>query len=304
MLETKTSALKICFICLFLLLFMPGLVFSAFQAQEGIEVFANPGVCNGAKIQVHYWLPEKIASDTPILFVCHGVKRNPDKYLKEWKKYAAKLKVVLIAPGFSTEYFPKGKNYNRGSMFDHKKNLNPVEKWSYSAIEKIFAQVKNNLGLNCKNFIIYGHSAGAQFVHRMIIFLPQTSAGLAIVANAGSLTFLNSQERYPYGLKKTEINHSQMKKAFSRKLILMLGLEDTDPNNKYLNNSRLAKKQGQHRLERGRNFFAAASSVAQGLKFNFAWEKVEIPKVGHSNRGMAKAAFLVIQNHLGQVALK
>lgn len=267
---------------------------AAFDKATGCEILT---LATGKKVALHYQLPDRLASSTRVLFVCHGVKRNPEKYLRDWSEAAKKLGVILIAPGFSKKEFPKGKNYNQGGIQDDKGKLASPDTWAFSAIEKAFFMVKERFGLDSQQYLIYGHSAGAQFVHRLVIFLPNTSLGLAIAANAGSLTFTGSTARYPYGMPDT-IALEQLKLAFARRLVLMLGEKDIDPAHKYLNNSSLAKKQGPNRLARGRNFFADAKAMAMKNNFAFNWKKVEVPGIGHSNRGMSRAAVAVIAEFL------
>ncbi|MEW6710837.1 MAG: hypothetical protein AB1403_13510 [Candidatus Riflebacteria bacterium] len=287
---------------LFLLAFALLPFAASFAADNsGCEMMPLPPELGKGLFPLHYSLPEKLASDSPVLFVCHGVKRNPEKYLKEWRKYAAELGAVLVAPGFLPEEFPKGRDYNQGRVVaPDKKTLNPSTTWTFNVIELAFSHIKAKFGLNAEKYMIFGHSAGGQFVHRLMIFLPRCSAGLAIAANPGSLTFLSSSDRYPYGMPALPDAESQIRVAMQRPLVLLLGKEDTDPNHKYLENSRLAKKQGAFRLERGRNFFADAQNFALQHKMDIKWQKHEVDGVAHSNRGMAKAAFALFKAHLGK----
>ncbi len=284
------------FVLLFAFVILP---FAASFAADnsGCEMMPLPPELGKDLFPLYYSLPGRLASDSPVLFVCHGVKRNPEKYLKEWREYAAELGAVLVAPGFLPEAFP----YNQGRVVaPDKKTLNLPSTWTFNVIELAFSHIKAKFGLNSEKYMIYGHSAGGQFVHRLMILLPRCSAGLAIAANPGSLAFLSSNDRYPYGMPALPDAESQLRNALERPLVLLLGKEDTDPNHKYLENSSLAKKQGAFRLERGRNFFADAQNFALQHKINFQWQKREVDGVAHSNRGMAKAAFALFKARLGK----
>jgi predicted esterase len=267
-----------------------------FSKAAGYELI---GLRSGRTIRLFYAKPEKMSADTQVLFVCHGVKRNPQKYLEVWQKYQKDLNVILVAPEFSKKEFPKGRDYNQGNLVAADGSLNPAKQWSLSAIDEAFLILKMCLGLTSNEYLIYGHSAGAQFVHRLAIFLPETSAGVLVAANPGSLTFLGSPASYPYGLP-AGIDEEQIKKALRRKLILLAGLEDIDPDHKHLNNSSSAKKQGANRLERGRNFFEDARKIAQKLNAEFNWQRIEVPGVAHSNKGMASAAAEIFLNFMRQ----
>lgn len=292
----KTRVAGFLIVAILFLLCQAAIHGAAFRQNQGCE---NILLASGKKVALHYQLPQQISSDTRVLFVCHGVKRNPEKYLLEWSKYGESLGVILIAPGFSKEEFPKGKNYNQGNVLLDDDRVNPPELWSFAAIEQAFTLVKEALGLNSDNYLVYGHSAGAQFVHRLLILMPQCRARVAIAANPGSLTFVSGKDPYPYGLPPG-FTEAELKRALQRRLILLLGQKDTDSAHKYLNNSAMAKKQGINRFERGHNFFVRAREIAGRLKSEFNWVVEEVPGVGHSNRGMTKAAVEIFRRVLAE----
>ena len=51
-----------------------------------------------------------------------------------------------------------------------------------------------------------------------------------------------------------------------------------------------AMKQGEQRLERGENFFKAATAAAQALGVPLAWDLVEVPDAVHDGEHMSTAA--------------
>lgn len=269
--------------------------FADFSAQQGCEALAVQSGQKQKTLCLHYYLPAAIASDSKVLFVCHGVKRNPKKYLQDWRQQADKLGVILIAPEFDSKNYPGFRSYNQGNVLNRKKRINPEDSWSFKHIEAAFQHVKACLRLTSEKYLLYGHSAGAQFVHRLIMLLPKTSCELAIAANPGSLTFPCHETDFPYGIKQFSQPSAVLQKAFSRKLVILLGQKDIDANHRYLNNSRSAKKQGANRLERGRNFFAACRKKAEELNAEFLWQLVEVPDVEHSNKGMASASLEIFK---------
>jgi hypothetical protein len=78
--------------------------------------------------------------------------------------------------------------------------------------------------------------------------------------------------------------------VFGRKLIVMLGEDDTNPHHKHLPRSPQANAQGRHRFERGQNFYQTAKKQAAELHASFHWELVTVPGVAHSDSKMAAAA--------------
>ena len=53
---------------------------------------------------------------------------------------------------------------------------------------------------------MFGHSAGAQFVHRFVMFAPGPNLRTAISANAGWYTTLEENVAFPYGLKDAPVD--------------------------------------------------------------------------------------------------
>jgi hypothetical protein len=85
--------------------------------------------------------------------------------------------------------------------------------WAFSAIDRMFAAVCSSIGLVSPGFHLFGHSAGAQFVHRYLAFtstsLGRDCAGdveerhllLACSANAGAYLMPSWAEDFPFGLR-------------------------------------------------------------------------------------------------------
>ena len=74
----------------------------------------------------------------------------------------------------------------------------PPSHWSYTIIEDLFSAVVS-MGVQRKGYNIYGHSAGAQFVHRLVQFLPTCRVETAVAANSGWYTMPCLLARWPYG---------------------------------------------------------------------------------------------------------
>jgi hypothetical protein len=77
---------------------------------------------------------------------------------------------------------------------------------------------------------------------------------------------------------------SSLKTYLAAPMTIYLGMEDTHDLN--LSNSKYPMRQGENRVERGRNLYRLGYQVAQLNSFRFNWRLVEIPGVGHSSREM------------------
>lgn len=247
------------------------------------------------EMDVWYHIPKGARSTSKVLFVMHGVKRNSKDYLDKWIDLSKKKKIIVIVPEFSKDNFPGSRNYNLANVTDSNGNVNDIKEWNFSIIEDIFHKFKSTFKIKTKQYYMYGHSAGSQFVHRFVMLYPESSLKLAISANAGWYTFPDTSRPFPYGLKELNYSKDELINGFSKKMVILLGTKDTDPNHKYLRNTPEAKLQGKHRLERGKNYFKSAQMVAKEMKTKLNWKMKLVPKVAHSNSSMSKQALKYIK---------
>ncbi len=234
--------------------------------------------------------PKKWDKHSPVVFVMHGIKRDAQKYWNLWIKHSERQNFLLLVPEFSNQHYPGIIKYNLGNTFSSLGEPIAKSTWTYTIIERIFDAAKTIMKFRTNTYNIYGHSAGAQFVHRLAIFLPEARFDLAICANAGWYTLPSYTTKFPYGLKASGITETELKKAFGKKVVILLGDKDINPRHKYLNKSPQAKAQGKHRYERGRHFYEVAKREAEKLHVPLKWELVVVRGVGHNNARMAKRA--------------
>ena len=245
-------------------------------------------------IKVWYFVPEDAPKDTPIVFIMHGVGRNGDVYRNQWVNLARENNWLIIAPNFTNEDWPGSRYYNVGNLFDgsggYQGNLNPEEAWTFSSIEAIFDQVVSEIDGNQETYAIYGHSAGSQFVHRMVTLKSEPLRIRKIIAaNAGWYTFLDPDKAYPFGIRNLNLSEDQIDKALGLDMVVLLGeadvLVDED-----LNTSPEAMAQGPYRFARGQNYYNFHKDLAARRGVPFNWQLSTVPGAGHSNRSMAPAA--------------
>jgi poly(3-hydroxybutyrate) depolymerase len=242
----------------------------------------------GRTIPVWYFLPENVRADAPVLIAMHGVNRDADRYRDEWLPHAKKYGFILAAPEFSKEAFPGDEGYTLGV------------KGAFDFIEPVFDAVKAATGNRSERYHLYGHSAGAQFVHRFLYFTPQARVVKAVAANAGWWTLPDPAAEFPYGLHGSAVDAAALQAALQRPLTVLLGTADTDPNHVHLRRTPEAMAQGAHRFARGNTFFAAGKEQASALGVPFGWQLGTAPGVGHSDKGMADYAVRVL---FGQPAI-
>ena len=241
---------------------------------------------DGKKLPVFVAKPNKVNKSTRLVVVMHGRKRNAEEYRDQWSDSAKDLNLLVLVPEFSEQNFPQVWGFNYGNLKTN--SLEPIDKslHAFSAIEPLANGALKRFRLKSDNWGIYGHGAGAHFVHRYILHHPEASHTLAIAANLGWYLSMTDQE-WPFGLTNSNIDNAKLKQAFGKYFLLMLGRADTStkPNTPYVaEHWDIISMQGEHRLARGRNFFKSAVAKSKEVNQFFKWGMVEVPTTkGHSN---------------------
>lgn len=244
-------------------------------------------------VTVHYHRPSGYKESSPILFVMHGNGRNATSYRSGWIPHANAKDFLLVVPEFSTQHYPSSLQYHQGNIMTSSNAPIDSTYWSFVTIESIFDEVKRRTGSTRDKYFIYGHSAGSQFVHRMLQLMPHARIEEAAVANAGWYTIPTGDINWPYGLKGIPSNmnlNTRLREVFGGKVVVLLGEADTSTTDPDLRTTKEAMVQGIHRLERGHYFYDASKEIAAARGLPFNWILTTVPNVSHSNTDMAAAA--------------
>jgi poly(3-hydroxybutyrate) depolymerase len=232
-------------------------------------------------IRVFVYVGKGAGADSEVLVVMHGVGRDADRYIREWVPVADEHSLIVVAPEFSRGSFPGALNYNMGGVRDENGNPRPRAVQSYAAIEPIFDAVVAAKSLNAKQYTLYGHSAGSQFVHRFLLTGHGERVKQAIAANAGSYAFPDKSIEWPWGIGG--VDGPVLSETLSRPVTVLIGLKDNDPDYPSLPRDPGAMAQGPHRLARGQAFFSAAQAAASALGQPLGWRCALAPGLGHDN---------------------
>ncbi|MEQ8204808.1 MAG: alpha/beta hydrolase-fold protein [Woeseia sp.] len=245
----------------------------------------------GPDLEVRVYAPDTVKDTTPIVMVMHGASRTADNYFTHWQLQGQAHGFVVVVPEFNAVDFPGSWRYNLGHVFDKDTGrLRPESQWTFSAIEPLFDQITAALGTDQTAYTLYGHSAGAQFVHRFLYYKPDARVARAIAANAGWYTLPDFEVAYPYGLDGANIRDSVIREALGKDVILLLGDADIDTEQDNLRKTPEAQQQGPHRYARGATMYNVARSTAEHFGVKFNWRKVDVPGAAHSNAQMTPAA--------------
>lgn len=244
----------------------------------------------GPVLNVFVTRPVGLQPDRPVVFVMHGTNRNADEYRDQWHDLAVEHQFLLVVPEFDRRDFPGSSGYNLGRQQDESGRAVPRSEWSYAAIEPLFDDVVTRFDMTTARYSLYGHSAGAQFVHRFVYYNPEARVTRVVPANAGWYMMPDFSAGYPYGLGDSAVSVEMLQAAFRLPVTVLLGEEDTDPQHPNLRTAPEAMAQGEHRFERGQRFFMVARENAKRLGVPFNWQVVTVPGAGHDNSLMAPAA--------------
>ena len=272
-----------------ILLFILSFATNLFAAKLDKFTFTS---WNKPDLDVFYHLPKTIDNDTKVLFVVHGNTRNADDYLNSWIRLTKDKNIAIFAPHFKRSSFI---SFNTLQMSTSSGKIRTdTDLYLHNSIDTLFKYIKAKFKLNDKLYDIYGHSAGAQFVHRYLLMSDNPSVNKAVAANAGWYTFLNGAD-FPYGVKNPPISltDSNVKKFLSTNLYILIGTNDIDVDSS-INKSKGAQKQGINRLQRAKNFFTYTESIVEQNNLEFKWKYQAVPGAPHSNKVMSKAAVLVL----------
>lgn len=244
---------------------------------------------NNFVIPIYYYIPEDgDLKNMPIQFVMHGMNRNAAVYRDSWLDKARYYGVIVLVPEFDEKQFPSAA-YQRGNVMDSHGNYNYVEDYTYNIIDAIFLTFLQSSKSVQTQFNMYGHSAGAQFTHRYVLFNQSPYLNIAVAANAGYYTFPDPKITFPHGIKDAKRYNSISKNYFQKKLVIVVGTADVERGGS-LNTSEKSDAQGLNRYERGLNFYNFSKQRAKSERKEFCWKLFENEGVAHSNSKMATFA--------------
>src|SRR5919198_5914292 len=153
----------------------------------------------------HVVAPEVVAPGARLTVVMHGILRNGAEYAQRWAPLAARGDRVVLAPEFDAVRWPGARSYNLGNVFTGGQ-LNPVSRWAFTVLEGLCEHVRARLGLREEAYDLFGHSAGARFVHRFLLFCGHAPVRRAIAAGAGWYTVPDRDRPWPAGLRHPQLH--------------------------------------------------------------------------------------------------
>lgn len=253
---------------------------------SGVATFSEYEPLEAKPLRLFYYVPANAGPNSPVVLLFHGDQRNAMEYRDAITHKAIEYGFIAVAPEFSEANFPGLNAYQLGNLFQDGENptaqtLNPAELWTFSLAEPIFYFVKNKTKTRVTGCHMIGHSGGAQYLHRLLLYKPRTPVEKAVISAAGWYTLPDASVKFPYGLGESPYSAAALPGLFARKLFIQVGSSDNNPGASGLRRNPEADLQGSNRLERAQYFFQESGKTAQALAVPFEWELHIIPGLSH-----------------------
>ena len=98
--------------------------------------------------------------------------------------------------------------YHFGNLHDKDGVPNPREAWTFGIDERLFQQLRAQGVTTRQRYGLLGHSAGGQYVHRMLSFGFRDHVAVAVSANAGTYAMPDLSIPWPFGLGETDLDNA------------------------------------------------------------------------------------------------
>ncbi len=242
------------------------------------------------QLTLHAACPRGFTPDTPVLLVHHGVGRNGADYRDYWMQPADAAGILAIAVEFSAAAFPEHLCYHFGNLHGADGTTNPRAQWTYGIDARLFDALRAQGITRRERYGLFGHSAGGQFVHRMLSFGFRERVGVAVSANAGTYAMPDLDTAWPFGLGQTEVDPPALRSLLGFPLTVMAGTHDTRTSGRFFPKGPRSMRQGPHRHARAHAYVRAAHAAAAALGTRCAWTVIDVPGVGHDGKRMSAVA--------------
>ena len=238
-------------------------------------------------IKVWYYRPAN-APAKRVVFLLHGSSRTGQQAQQLGAAYARKHNVILVAPEFSQQHYPD-LSYDFGSVMDENQRLRPDSLWALNIIEHLFDAVVAQAKVEDRqSYDLVGHSAGGQFINRMVLLMPAARYRRAVISSPGRYLMADNAVSYPYGLGGTRVDSASLARSFARDVVVILGDRDVADQARQWEPETML--QGKNRFARGLRFVAASVEQAFRLATPLSWRLHIVHGVDHDPPTMVRAA--------------
>ena len=112
-------------------------------------------------------MPRNPAPDTPVVVAIHGISRNALDHFNAFADLARSRQAILVAPLFEAAAFPDYQRLGREGR---------GERADLALMALIDSVLSSHDLPRSESSHLFGHSGGAQFVHRFVMAHPERSS--------------------------------------------------------------------------------------------------------------------------------
>lgn len=251
---------------------------------------------------LHAARPRTWSPALPVLFVHHGVRRNGRDYRDYWLSHVDACGLLAIAIEYPDETFPEYLWYNFGNLHTAEGAPNPRALWTFGVGPRLFDALRAQGLTEVDRYGLFGHSAGGQYVHRMLSLGYRDRVAVAVTANAGTYAMPDLAIDWPWGLGATGLTQADLADLLSFPLTIMAGTKDTRTTGPHFPKGPNSMRQGPTRHARAHRYFQLGQAAAEAAGVPLAWNLIDVPGVGHDGAKMSDAAAPVIAARLGNLS--
>jgi hypothetical protein len=243
---------------------------------------------------LHAARPRDYHAGIPVLFVHHGVRRNGEDYRDYWLDLVDTAGLLAISVEFPEASFPEHLWYHFGNLHDRNGIANRREEWTFGIDERLFDLLRAQGVTTRESYGLFGHSAGGQYVHRMVSFGFRDRVAVAISANAGTYAMPDLEIPWPFGLGQTDVDAAGLRALLGFRITVMAGTQDVLTTGRFFPKGPRSMRQGATRYERAHNYVRSGRAAAAALRSSCAWTVIDVPGVGHDGKRMSAAAAPIV----------
>jgi pimeloyl-ACP methyl ester carboxylesterase len=230
-----------------------------------------------------------------VLLNFHGDSRGASSARDAAVKIAQEKGYYVVAPLFDEARFGDSALYQQGGIIQNGR-LASQEDWTISIVNDIADWANAKVGTdNSDDMVLFGHSAGGQFLSRIAAYGEDSTFDKMIVSNPSTYVWPSLTEKATYGFGggyfSAQTTEAMLKDYLADPITIYLGEEDNKTDSDLATGS-TAMRQGENRLERGLNAYEAAKKMAESKGWEFNWDLVTAPGIGHTASGMLQSTAL------------
>lgn len=237
-------------------------------------------------VHVYFARPAAPMPNARIVFVLHGSSRTGQLARDLGIPHVETRGIIAVAPHFAEEHHSLD-DYRTGGTANEAGGLRPRGEWTLTIIDQIFERLRAEWKLSSETYDIIGHSAGGQFLHRLVLFLPEARYRRAVASAPAVFVLPLTSAPFPHGLAGTGIGDAELRAAFERDVVIAIGDRDIERRPWTVDEA----AQGPHRYARALRFFTTVLDEAERIGAGLAWRLRIEHGVSHDPPKMIAALF-------------